>query len=88
MRNLRLSIRSKGSITVAAIWACLIGWHGSWSNRSMMRCSSLAVTASVGGSRGSSGAAVTSVGEEVIKLYHSIEGRNAYVSTPRVFGAR
>jgi molybdenum-dependent DNA-binding transcriptional regulator ModE len=54
----------------------------------MMRCSSLAVTTSVGGSRGSSGAAVTSVSEEVIKLYRSIEGRNAHVSTPRVFGAR
>jgi len=34
-----------------------------------------AVTTTIGGRRGSSGAAVTSAGEEVIKLYHSIERR-------------
>jgi molybdate transport system regulatory protein len=34
-----------------------------------------AVTTSIGGRPGTSGAAVTSVGKEVIELYHSIEGR-------------
>jgi molybdate transport repressor ModE-like protein len=47
-----------------------------------------AVTTSVGGCRGESGAAVTSVGEEVIKLYHSIEGRTHTSARQEFFGNR
>jgi molybdate transport system regulatory protein len=70
------AIQAKGSITAAArhlgmcyrrAWLLVQQINGALQQP--------AVTTSVGGRRGSSGAAVTSVGEEVIKLYHSIEGR-------------
>ena len=70
------AIRSKGSITIAAQHL------GMSYRRAWLLVQSIndalqhpAVTTSIGGRHGSSSATVTSVGEEVIKLYHSIEGR-------------
>jgi molybdate transport system regulatory protein len=79
------AIRVKGSITAAArhlgmcyrrAWLLVQEINGALQQP--------AVTTSIGGRRGSSGAAVTSVGEEVIKLYHSIEGRT-HTSAHREF---
>jgi molybdate transport system regulatory protein len=70
------AIRSKRSITVAAqhlgmsyrrAWLLVQDINGALQQP--------AVTTTIGGRRGSNGAAVTSAGEEVIKLYHSIERR-------------
>ena len=71
------AIQAKGSITAAArhlgmfyrrAWLLVQDINGALQQP--------AVTTTIGGRRGSSsGAAVTSAGEEVIKLYHSIERR-------------
>jgi molybdate transport system regulatory protein len=70
------AIQSKGPITAAArhlgmcyrrAWLLVQEINGALQQP--------AITTSVGGRRGSSGAAVTSVGEEVVKLCHSIQGR-------------
>jgi molybdate transport system regulatory protein len=70
------AIQAKGSITAAArhlgmcyrrAWLLVQEINGALQQP--------AVTTTIGGRRGSSGAAVTSAGEEVIKLYHSIERR-------------
>jgi molybdate transport system regulatory protein len=72
------AIQTKGSITAAAqhLGMC---YRRAWLlvqaiNDALQQP---AVTTSIGGRRGSSGATVTSAGEEVIKLYHSIEGRTS-----------
>jgi molybdate transport system regulatory protein len=70
------AIQAKGSITAAALhlgmsyrraWLLVQAINGALRQP--------AVATSVGGRRGSSGAVVTSVGEEMIKVYRSIEGR-------------
>jgi len=70
------AIQAKGSITAAArhlgmcyrrAWLLVQDINGALQEP--------AVTTSIGGRPGTSGAALTSVGREVIKLYHSIEGR-------------
>jgi len=70
------AIQAKGSISAAArhlgmcyrrAWLLVQDINGALQEP--------AVTTSIGGRPGTSGAAVTSVGKEVIELYHSIEGR-------------
>jgi molybdate transport system regulatory protein len=80
------AIQTKGSITAAAqhLGMC---YRRAWLlvqaiNDALQQP---AVTTSIGGRRGSSGATVTSVGE-VIKLYHSIEGRT-HTSARQEFSA-
>jgi molybdate transport system regulatory protein len=78
------AIRSKGSITVAAQH---LGMSYRLARVLVQQINDAlqqpAVTTSVGGSRGSSGAAVTSVGEEVIKLHHSNRRENAHTQSFR-----
>jgi molybdate transport system regulatory protein len=68
------AIRAKGSITAAALHLGM-SYRRAWRlvqdiNDTLQQP---AVTTSIGGRRGSSGAAVTPVGREVIKLYRYIE---------------